>query len=94
MNFWGRGHKAPPPLAPGAGSAGAPAPGCRVIGYRCAAGTRRGSGAVVVECPNLATLRRDLIDALQVPVFDIVLVAELLTNSLRLEDFANRYPHP
>jgi hypothetical protein len=50
-------------------------------------------GAVVLECPNLATFRRDLVDALQVPVFDIVLVAELLASSLRLQGFAHRYPH-
>lgn len=51
-------------------------------------------GAVILECPNLATFRPDIVRALGVPVFDIVLAAEFFAAALSLDPYALPYPYP
>lgn len=50
-------------------------------------------GALILECPNLATFRADLVAALGIPVFDVVSVADLFATALRLQGFPLLYPH-
>ncbi len=50
-------------------------------------------GALILECPNLATFRSDLVGLLGIPVFDVVSVAELFAAALKLEGFPRLYPH-
>jgi hypothetical protein len=46
-------------------------------------------GAFLLECPNLVTFRRDLVEAFRLPVFDLVSLVELFAEAWRLRAFAS-----
>jgi len=48
-------------------------------------------GAVVLECTNLVTFRRDVQQLLGVPVYDMVSLIDFFADGYRLRTFASRY---
>ncbi len=48
-------------------------------------------GAVVIECTNLISFRRDFQKILGVPVFDLVSLIEFWVSGLRLHEFSSRF---
>jgi len=48
-------------------------------------------GAVVLECTNLVTFRRDVQQLLGVPVYDMVSLVEFFAEGYRLRTFTSRY---
>jgi aspartate/glutamate racemase len=48
-------------------------------------------GAVILECTNLVTFRRDVQQLLGVPVYDMVSLVEFFADGYRLRTFSSRY---
>ena len=51
-------------------------------------------GAVVLECTNLITFRKDVQHILGAPVFDAVSLIEFFVEGLRLRNFTSEYISP
>lgn len=51
-------------------------------------------GALVLECTNLVTFRRDLLERFGLPVFDLVTLIEMFADACRLRTFSAEHVRP
>jgi Asp/Glu/hydantoin racemase len=51
-------------------------------------------GAFVLECTNLVTFRRNLLERFGLPVFDLVTLIEMFADACRLRSFSAEYVRP